>query len=382
MSIEPLPPQAEDEAIDIEDGTAARDEPGRSEPIAVAGDEDGLRLDRWFKRRWPGVAHGLLERLLRTGQVRVDGRRAKAGERLAVGQHVRVPPIVHASVTDRPPRRSRPPDAGEAADLRARVLHRDAHVIVIDKPAGLAVQGGSKTDRHLDGMLDALAFEGERPRLVHRLDKDTSGVLLLARSANAAALLTRAFRDGRVDKLYWAVVIGAPALQQGRIDQPLAKRFGVAGERVGADEEGLRAVTEYRVVERAGRRAAWLALHPRTGRTHQLRAHCAVLGTPILGDGKYGGGAAAFLEGEGIGERLHLHARSLRFPHPGGGELQVTAPLPAHLRATFHFFGFSERLGRDMPDGVREDQRLTNAGQTRPSRSSAARPPTRRSRGG
>ncbi|MBK8209929.1 MAG: RluA family pseudouridine synthase [Rhodospirillales bacterium] len=381
MSIEPLPPRAEDETIDIEDVAAAGDADARSEPIAVADDEDGLRLDRWFKRRWPGVAHGLLERLLRTGQVRVDGRRAKAGERLEVGQCVRVPPIVHASATDRPPRRSRPPDAGEAADLRARVLHRDGHIIVIDKPAGLAVQGGSKTDRHLDGMLDALAFDGDRPRLVHRLDKDTSGVLLLARSANAAALLTRAFRDGRVDKLYWAVVIGAPALQQGRIDQPLAKRFGVAGERVGADEAGLRAVTEYRVVERAGRRAAWLALHPLTGRTHQLRAHCAVLGTPILGDGKYGG-AAAFLEGEGIGERLHLHARTLRFPHPGGGELQVTAPLPKHLRATFHFFGFSERLGRDMLDDVRGDQRVTNAGQTAPLRSSAARPPVRRSRRG
>lgn len=381
MSIEPLPPQAEDETIDMEGRAAARDEPARSEPIAVADDEDGLRLDRWFKRRWPGVAHGLLERLLRTGQVRIDGRRAKAGERLQVGQYVRVPPIVHASAVDRPPRRSRPTDAGEAADLRARVLHRDGHVIVIDKPAGLAVQGGSKTDRHLDGMLDALVFDGERPRLVHRLDKDTSGVLLLARSANAAALLTRAFRDGRVDKLYWAVVIGAPALQQGRIDQPLAKRFGVAGERVGADEEGLRAVTEYRVVERAGRRAAWLALRPLTGRTHQLRAHCALLGTPIVGDGKYGG-AAAFLEGEGIGERLHLHARTLRFPHPGGGELQVTAPLPGHLRATFHFFGFSERLGRDMLDDVGEDQRATNTGRIASSRSSAARPPVRRSRRG
>ena len=207
-------------------------------------------------------------------------------------------------------------------------------------------------------MLDALAFDGERPRLVHRLDKDTSGVLLLARSANAAALLTRAFRDGLVRKLYWAVVVGAPAAQQGRISQPLAKRFGVAGERVGADEDGLPAVTEYRVVERAGRRAAWLALQPRTGRTHQLRAHCALLGTPIMGDGKYGG-AAAFLEGEGIGDRLHLHARTIRFPHPGGGEMQVTAPLPQHLRATFRFFGFSGHAEADV-FAPREEPRRRN----------------------
>lgn len=317
----------------------------RAEPVLVAADEHGLRLDRWFKRRWPSVAHGLLERLLRTGQVRVEGRRAKAGDRLEAGHHVRVPAAIQAAA-GKPLAAPRPQNPGEAEDLRARVLHRDAHVIVLDKPAGLAVQGGTKTSRHLDGMLDALAFDGERPRLVHRLDKDTSGVLLLARSANAAALLTRAFRDGKVRKLYWAVVIGAPSAQQGRIRQALSKRFGVAGERVGADEEGAPAVTDYRVVERAGRRAAWLALQPRTGRTHQLRAHCVQLGTPILGDGKYGGGAA-FMEGDGIGQQLHLHARTVRFPHPGGGELEVTAPLPPHLRATFRFFGFSERLGRE-----------------------------------
>jgi len=361
----PSQPPADDDAIAADDlpsgDSGATDQPAgsgepaertRAEPVAVGDDEGGLRLDRWFRRRYPAVGHGTLEKLLRTGQVRIDGHRAGAGDRLQPGQQVRVPPSV-LSAPDAPypahRRGDAPVDPGMAAELRRRVLHRDAQVIVLDKPAGLAVQGGSKMARHLDGMLEALAFDGERPRLVHRLDKDTSGTLLLARTANAAAALTRAFREGRVHKVYWAVVVGAPAAQQGRISQPLAKRFGVAGERVGADEEGLAAVTDYVVVERAGRQAAWLALSPQTGRTHQLRAHCVLLGTPILGDGKYGG-AAAFLDEEGIGGQLHLHARTVRFPHPAGGELTVTAPLPAHLRATFRFFGFSESLGRDVFD--------------------------------
>ena len=241
---------------------------------------------------------------------------------------------------------ARAPTADEVEDLKARVLHCDDQLLVIDKPAGLAVQGGSKTSRHLDGMLDALRFDGDRPRLVHRLDKDTSGVLMLARTARAATALTRAFASGQVRKLYWAVVVGVPAAAHGRIEQPLSKRFGAIGERMTVDEAGRPAVTDYRVIERAGRRAAWLALAPLTGRTHQLRAHCALLGTPILGDGKYGG-KAAFLENEGIGERLHLHARTIRFPHPTGGEVTVSAPLPPHMRATWRFFGFSERAEED-----------------------------------
>ncbi|HYN38011.1 MAG TPA: RluA family pseudouridine synthase [Rhodospirillales bacterium] len=375
MNTDPEAPETDDGPAPAADDSEAEAGRIRAEPVEVSADEDGLRLDRWFKRRWPAVAHGLLERLLRTGQVRIDGHRAKAGDRLQAGQQVRVPPLVQASPALPRPGSGRPLDAGAADDLRARVLHRDAHVIVLDKPAGLAVQGGTKTAQHLDGMLDALAFDGERPKLVHRLDKDTSGVLLLARSANSAALLTRAFRDGRVRKLYWAVVVGAPAAQQGRISQPLAKRFGVAGERVGADDDGLPAVTDYRVIERAGRRAAWLALQPRTGRTHQLRAHCALLGTPIIGDGKYGG-AAAFLEAEELGGRLLLHARTVRFPHPGGGEMEVTAQLPPHLRATFRFFGFSEKLGRDGLDDQPDPARPA------PPRRPAARPPVPRSRRG
>src|SRR5512147_569964 len=324
-----------------DNGALHADPVGRPEPVAVVEDEAGLRLDRWFKRRYPHVAHGQLERMLRTGQIRVDGRRAKAGERLHAGQRVRVPPLAQVSDARTASRAARLPSADEVEDLEARILHRDDHVLVLDKPAGLAVQGGSKTPHHLDGMLDALRFGGERPRLVHRLDKDTSGVLVLARTGVAATALTAAFRSGKVRKLYWAVVVGLPAAAYGRIERPLSKRFGAVGERMTADDGGRPAITDYRVIERAGRRAAWLALEPLTGRTHQLRAHCAMMGTPILGDGKYGG-HAAFLENEDIGQRLHLHARAIRFPHPVSGEVTVTAPLPPHMRATWRFFGFAE----------------------------------------
>jgi 23S rRNA pseudouridine955/2504/2580 synthase len=315
------------------------------ETIAVAPDEAGLRLDRWFRRRYPQVTHGRLEKWLRSGQIRLDGRRVKAGIRLEAGQTIRVPPLGEETL---PPLRERPspavPDA-EARALEARVLHRDDQVLVIDKPPGLAVQGGTGTHRHLDAMLDALRFGGDRPRLVHRLDKDTSGVLVLARTASAAAMLARAFRSRKVYKLYWAVVAGVPRPSSGKIDLGLAKRAGRHGERMEPDSEaGLRAVTEFRIIEHVGRRAAWLLLEPLTGRTHQLRVHCAALGTPILGDGKYGG-AGAFLEGDQVSKKLHLHARWIEIPHPAGGVLAVTAPLPEHMKATWRFLGFSEEQG-------------------------------------
>jgi 23S rRNA pseudouridine955/2504/2580 synthase len=201
-------------------------------------------------------------------------------------------------------------------------------------------------------MLDALRFGGERPRLVHRLDKDTSGVLVLARTATAAAALARAFRSREVHKLYWAVVVGVPRPSAGRIDLRLAKRLGRHGERMEPDTEaGLMAVTEYRIIEHAGRRAAWLLLEPLTGRTHQLRVHCAAIGTPILGDGKYGG-PEAVLEGDQVSRKLHLHARWIEIPHPAGGVLAVTAPLPEHMSATWRFLGFSEQQ-EDFTSGRR-----------------------------
>jgi 23S rRNA pseudouridine955/2504/2580 synthase len=309
--------------------------------LTVAQGEAELRLDRWFHRHFPALSHGRLEKLLRTGQIRVDGRRVKASFRLAVGQVVRVPPLVlPPPVTAAIARGPRPPDERLAAELHRRVLYRDRDALIIDKPAGLAVQGGTGTDRHLDGLLDALRFgAAERPRLVHRLDKDTSGVLVLARSAASASWLAEAFRRKEARKLYWAAVVGLPQPAEGRIDLALAKQGGGQGERVRPDEEGLRAVTYYSVVEYAGRRIAWLALLPVTGRTHQLRVHCAAIGTPILGDGKHGG-RDAFLAGVELPKRLHLHARSIRLPRPAGGAVAATAPLPPHMLATWRFFGF------------------------------------------
>jgi 23S rRNA pseudouridine955/2504/2580 synthase len=309
---------------------------------AVSLDEAGLRLDRWFQRHFPDLGHGALQKLLRTGQVRVDGKRAEAKDRIEPGQTVRLPPGVSASPTapKEPPKMSE----RDAAEVRRMVIHRDADVIALDKPPGLAVQGGSGTGRHVDGMLDALRFDNdERPRLVHRLDKDTSGLLLVARTAQAAKRLAESFRDRRAEKLYWAVVVGVPPRAEGTIDLPLAKRPGARDrETVQVDhDQGQRALTRFRVLDRAGRRAALLALWPRTGRTHQLRVHCAAIGCPILGDRKYGG-EEALLSAVADSRRLHLHARRITLPHPSGkGELVLEAEPPPHFRRTVEAIGFS-----------------------------------------
>src|SRR5215831_15535797 len=264
-----------------------------ADTVTVGGEDSSVRLDRWFKRHYPALGHNRLERLLRTGHIRVDGKRARSGDRVAPGQAIRIPPLDEMATPDQP-RGARKVSPGDETMLRDAVLHRDDAVIVLNKPPGLAVQGGSGTERHLDGLLDALRFGSDvRPRLVHRLDKETSGVLVIARTAAAAAFLTRAFREKTTRKTYWAIVVGLPKLRQGRIDLALAKLPGREGERVRPNAEaGKRAVTYYAVVDSAGTEASWLALLPVTGRTHQLRAHCAAIGTPILGDAKYGTAAA------------------------------------------------------------------------------------------
>lgn len=315
--------------------------------LTVAPEDAEIRLDRWFKRHFPDLGHGRLEKLLRTGQIRLDGKRVEASDRVVAGQRIRVPPLPAAPPPDaKPPRPA--PSAADTRLLQERVLYRDAEMIVINKPEGLAVQGGTGTNRHLDGLLDALRFDAkERPRLVHRLDKDTSGVLVLARSASAAARLGELFRSKATHKVYWAITVGVPKPRNGKIDQPLAKQGGPGGERVAADdEEGDRALTYYRTVARAGDRFAWLALEPVTGRTHQLRVHCLTLGTPILGDGKYGG-AAAHPASLPQARKLHLHARAIALHLPSGKTLTVTAPLPPHMRASWDFFGFEEASERD-----------------------------------
>ncbi len=304
--------------------------------VEVTAADADTRLDRWLLRRYPGLGYGRAQKLCRTGQVRIDGHRAAPGARLSAGQRIRVPPMPPvAAPATRPP-----PDAADVAWIESRILHQDETLVVIDKPAGLAVQGGTGQHRHIDAIAVALSGGGEPLRLVHRLDKDTSGVLVLARGTKAAARLSREFRLGRARKTYWALVAGVPKPRAGEIAVPLGKRGGPAGERVVPDPKaGKSALTRYRVLDRAGDRAAWLALSPLTGRTHQLRVHCAELGTPILGDGKYGG-KAAFLTGLRGGDRLQLHARELIVPHPAGGQLSVTAPLPDHMKATFAQLGF------------------------------------------
>jgi len=321
----------------VEDGT----EKPSVRQIDISVDDEAVRLDRWLRRQLPDVPYGQLAKWLRTGQIRVDGRRAKPGQRLEEGQTVRLPPLTAARTNpaaDKPPA---PIDASDVADLQASVLFRDDVLIAVNKPSGLAVQGGSKTNRHLDGMLDALRFDAaEKPRLVHRLDKDTSGVLLLARDGATARQMTTQFRHRDVEKIYWALVAGIPAPSEGRIDLPLLKTAGQGGEKMRpAQEDGQSAVTQYAVVDQAGQKVAWLSLNPLTGRTHQLRAHCAALGTPIVGDGKYGG-KAAFIAG--LASKLHLHARSVAFPHPKTGEhMEITAPLGGHCAEDWAKLGFS-----------------------------------------
>jgi 23S rRNA pseudouridine955/2504/2580 synthase len=306
--------------------------------VTIADAEAGLRLDRWFKRHYPALGHARLEQLLRTRQIRVDGKRARSSDRLMAGLQIRLPPGIELPA----PAPMLPLAPVDMARLQRQILHRDDQVIVLNKPPGLAVQGGTGAERHVDGLLDALRFgSNERPRLVHRLDRDTSGVLVIARTAAAAAFLTRMFRDRATRKAYWALVAGRPKPEAGRVDLALVKRPGAGGERVRPDaEEGRRAVSLYHVVESAGERASWLFLMPVTGRTHQLRAHCAAIGTPILGDFKYGG-ALARLPGLPATRQLHLHARALTLPHPAGGTLRVAAPLPPHMQQSWEFFGFA-----------------------------------------
>ncbi len=319
--------------------------------FTVADDDDGIRLDRWFKRHLPEANFNIVSRWARTGQLRVDGKRAAPGDRIEAGQIIRVPPAEPASpVAPKPkakPERT-PLSAEDTEFTQGLVIYRDRAAIVVNKPPGLATQGGTKTDRHLDGLLDALTFDAEnRPKLVHRLDKDTSGALLLARSANAAGHFAKAFSSRTARKVYWALVVGVPSIEDGMVELALAKQPGTGGEKMHVDEkEGSPARTRYRVIERAGNTAAWVELQPFTGRTHQLRVHMAAIGHPIVGDGKYGG-PEAFLTG-GISRKMHLHARRIKVDSPAGGVIDVTADPPAHFAESIKHLGF-DPANADLP---------------------------------
>jgi len=308
--------------------------------LIVGVGEDGVRLDRWFKRRWPHLNHIMIQKLARSGQIRVDGARAKPDTRLTAGAQIRVPPLPDADEAGEKRDGLSPRDIAYAKSL---VLYEDDEVLALNKPCGLAVQGGTKTVKHVDRLLSAWGEGVDRPKLVHRLDRDTSGVLLLGKTPNAAARLSGAFAKRRAKKIYWAIVVGNPKPAQGSIDVPLVKK-GV-GDRemvIPADPKEFGAEpaeTDYITLGRAAHRAAWLALAPHTGRTHQLRAHMRAIGHPILGDPKYGNDESAALS-EGL--KLQLHARRLILPHPSAGMLVMEAPLSPEMRAGFERFGFDE----------------------------------------
>ena len=328
----------------------------------IDADDDGIRIDRWFKRHYPHVTHVLLEKLLRKGEVRLDGKRAKAADRIAVGQAMRLPPqVVHAKdqrpekpQTDNKTDAKHPLASKDMGSLADRILYMDKQVIVIDKPPGLATQGGSGLTRHVDGMLESLQYEKPtRPKLVHRLDRDTSGVLLIARTALAASGLSASLALRDTSKVYWALTRGVPKQKNGVVKGALAKEGGHGphgrDERMAMTEEGEEgakfSLTEYAVMATAGTEFAWVAARPITGRTHQIRVHLASLGTPIVGDFKYGGTDS---RGRGdIADKLHLHARSIDIGRPDGGRLQATAPLPPHMVKSWKLLGFDPDDTRD-----------------------------------
>jgi 23S rRNA pseudouridine955/2504/2580 synthase len=334
--------------------------------VTVGPGEGDQRLDRWLKRRFPQITQGRIEKACRKGEIRIDGARAKPATRVEEGQSVRVPPLPDAAAPL--VERSKVSDR-DAEMIRAAVIYRDDHLIALNKPPGLPTQGGSGQTRHVDGLSEALRFGlEEKPRLVHRLDKDTSGVLLLARTRAGAKALTEAFRARETRKIYWAAVAGVPSPRMGTIRYGLVKAAGhgkggegekmhcVHPEAVDDTPGAKRAVTDYAVLSALGQRVSWCALVPVTGRTHQLRAHMAEIGHPIVGDGKYGGSGQENL-GDGWGAKLggavsgklHLHARRLSLETPWGGRLTVTAPLPEHMARTWELMGWDPDAAEDDP---------------------------------
>ncbi|WP_208435680.1 RluA family pseudouridine synthase [Bartonella phoceensis] len=316
----------------------------------IEEEENGMRLDRWFKVHYPGLGFGHLQKLLRSGQIRVDGGRVKADTRLFRGQWVRVPPLPvddkkSFPVTDKTLR-----GQDDGVILKKMLLYEDPKVFVFNKPAGLAVQGGSGLTRHVDSMLEAWRNKkGERPRLVHRLDRETSGVLIVARSRGAAQNLTAAFRTRETKKTYWALVRGVPKKKQDKISTWMVKDITALGDKMRVcghgEPDSYHAVSYYRVLDTRGRSLSWLEMEPYTGRTHQLRVHAAHMDHPIIGDSKYFFSDSNWTLPGGIQNRLHLHARRIRIPHPSGGILDIVAPLPPHMLQSFNLLAFNENDG-------------------------------------
>jgi 23S rRNA pseudouridine955/2504/2580 synthase len=326
--------------------------------IFVTPDEDGMRVDRWFEARFPGLSFSHIQRIVRKGEVRVNSRRTEPKSRLVAGQAVRIPPLQ----LEAPKVREEAPQAMKDREfLRSITLSEDDDVLVLNKPAGLAVQGGSGVKENVDDMLESLRAphaDAQRPRLVHRLDKDTAGCLLVAKTRFAAAALAKTFRTRAARKIYWALVAGVPKPKQGRISTYLAKyedeedsymRIAKHGEK-----DAVHAVTYYAVVETSAQKLAWISLKPVTGRTHQLRAHMAFVGNPIIGDPKYFNIENWELPG-GIQNRLHLLARRIVVPHPRGGTIDISAPLPPHMKQSWDLLGLEVDRYDPIVDAPEED---------------------------
>jgi len=315
------------------------------ETIKVAKADAGLRLDKWFKTHFPEVSHGYLQKLLRSGQVRVDSKRVQASERLEAGAQVRVPKVARqAAKTKSSPKVPPGTSKADRDTIERMILFEDDDVLILNKPFGIAVQGGTGTTRHIDGMLAGMVDRfGDRPRLVHRLDRDTTGILLVAKTRDAAAKLGRTFQTRSAAKTYWALVKGVPKPPQGRIEAALVKATGPDGDRVrkaqpGEQEVAMHATTLYSVIDKVANKVSWVSLKPVTGRQHQLRAHMAMIGHPIVGDNKYEG--CDVLVDSGLEQKLHLHARRLILPHPNGqSRIDVTATLPPHMKKAWDLLG-------------------------------------------
>jgi 23S rRNA pseudouridine955/2504/2580 synthase len=317
--------------------------------IVVTDDEDNQRLDRFLQKHLKGTPFGLLQKLMRKGQIRVDSKRVKASTRLEAGQKVRIPPI-EARENTKPKLSDK-----DAEFIRSLVIYNDGDIIALNKPSGIATQGGTGVTRHIDGMLEALVDKnGVKPRLVHRLDKDTSGVLLLACSANIARDMGKIFSGRDIRKIYWALTVPAPEMNNGEIRAPIMKAGGAGQEKMVVDAEGQPATTLFDIVERAHKQLAFVAFWPRTGRTHQIRVHAAHMGCPIVGDGKYGG-QEAFIDGMDHIKRVHLHARSIRFKHPKTKKLtQIEAPLADDLVKSWKSFGFDANSRYNAFDDIKK----------------------------
>ncbi len=324
----------------------------------VSFEDQDQRLDRWLKRQFPTINQIKIEKWCRKGEIRINSGRVKPSKRLVLGEVVRVPPIenVERSVKHRVKVFSE----SDVDMIKQTVIYEDCHLLVLNKPAGLAVQGGSgQKDRHVDALSEVFRHDSvEKPKLVHRLDKHTSGILLLAKDRKTAEIMTKSFRSKRVRKIYWALVAGIPKTDVGTVRLSLNKTKLASGLEkmvsISATEEmnfpnSKRSITDYVVIEKVSQRATWLGLSPITGRTHQLRSHMAAIGCPIIGDTKYGTKEQAN-SGEGwgaqiggmISRKLHLHARSITFEHPiTKQEVFFEADLPTHMAKAWNIFNWN-----------------------------------------